>query len=246
MLKWSDAEKEQLSAVMAKYDIGWEKKGTHEEHLSVLDYKKQERAREVCELEAQKTTFEAINQILQEQMVQAEKELQELKKNRDQKQKEAETARKRAEQYQKKLKELAPEIKEMERFAAEYSSDPDQLLPEAGTLETGRSYRDKKAKPLVKKMVQVLRSVYGSYLDICMRQGKLQLLYNQAMDKVESLSKRLSEIMDENKMLRGKVADYERVKRVLGEREVEKVVEKAKMQERKQKGKEVRNKQEVL
>ena len=134
----------------------------------------------------------------------------------------------------------------MERFAAEYSSDPDQLLPEAGTLETGRSYRDKKAKPLVKKMVQVLRSVYGSYLDICRKQGKLQLLYNQAMDKVESLSKRLSEIMDENKMLRGKVADYERVKRVLGEREVEKVVEKAKMQERKQKGKEVRNKQEVL
>lgn len=128
----------------------------------------------------------------------------------------------------------------------EYSSEPDQLLPEAGTLETGRAYRDKKAKPLVKKMVQVLRSVYGSYLDICRRQGKLQLLYNQAMDKVESLSKRLSEIMDENKMLRGKVADYERVKRVLGEREVEKVVEKAKMQERKQKGKEVRNKQEVL
>ena len=87
---------------------------------------------------------------------------------------------------------------------------------------------------------------YGSYLDICRRQGKLQLLYNQAMDKVENLSKRLSEITDENRMLRGKVADYERVKRVLGDREVEKVVEKAKMQERKQKGKEVRNKQEVL
>lgn len=128
----------------------------------------------------------------------------------------------------------------------EYSSDPDQLLPEAGTLETGRSYRDKKAKPLVKKMVQVLRSVYGSYLDICRRQGKLQFLYNQAMDKVETLSKRLSEITDENRMLRGKAADYERVKRVLGDREVEKVVEKAKMQERKQKGREVRNKQEVL
>ncbi len=218
--------------VMAKYDMEWEKKGTHEEHLSVLDYKKQERAREVGELEAQKAAFEAINQTLQNQMLQAEGELQELKKNRDQKQKEAETARKRAEQYQKKLKELAPEIKELERFAVEYSSDPDQLLPEAGTLETGRSYRDKKAKPLVKKLVQVLRSVYGSYLDICRKQGKLQFLYNQAMDKVENLSKRLSEIMDENRMLRGKAADYERVKRVLGDREVEKVAEKAKMQER--------------
>lgn len=242
--QWSDAEKEQLSAVMAKYDIGWEKKGTHEEHLSVLDYKKQERAREVGELEEQKATFESINQTLQDQMVQAEEELQELKKNCDQKQKETETAGKRAEQYQKKLKELAPEIKEMERFAAEYSSDPDQLLPEAGTLETGRSYRDKKAKPLVKKLVQVLRSVYGSYLDICRKQGKLQFLYNQAMDKVENLSKRLSEITDENKMLRGKVADYERVKRVLGDREVEEIVEKAKAQERETKRSNIKHRQE--
>lgn len=87
-------------------------------------------------------------------------------------------------------------------------------------------------------MVQVLRSVYGSYLDICRRQGKLQLLYNQAMDKVESLSKRLSEIMDENKMLRGKVADYERVKRVLGDREVEEIVNKEKRKEMEGKGQE--------
>ena len=134
----------------------------------------------------------------------------------------------------------------MERFAAEYSSDPDQLLPEAGTLETGRAYRDKKAKPLVKKLVQVLRSVYGSYLDICRKYGKLQLLYNQDMDKVERLSKRLSEILDENRKLRGKVADYERVKRVLGDWEVEKIVNKAKRQEREQKRREVINKQEVL
>ncbi|MDD7389866.1 MAG: plasmid recombination protein [Lachnospiraceae bacterium] len=244
--QWADAEKKQLSMVMAKYDMEWEKKGTHEEHLSVLDYKKQERAREVEELEAQKAVFEAINQTLQDQMLQAEGELQELKKNRDQKQKEAEAARKRAEQYQKKLKELAPEIKELERFAVEYSSDQDQLLPEAGILETGRSYRDKKAKPLVKKLVQVLRSVYGSYLDICRKYGKLQLLYNQDMDKVERLSKRLSEILDENRKLRGKVADYERVKRVLGDWEVEKIVNKAKRQEREQKRREVINKQEVL
>ncbi len=31
--------------------IEWEQKGTHEQHLSVLDYKKQERAKEVAELD---------------------------------------------------------------------------------------------------------------------------------------------------------------------------------------------------
>ena len=35
--------KEQLAAVMERYGIEWEHKGTHEKHLSVLDYKKQER-----------------------------------------------------------------------------------------------------------------------------------------------------------------------------------------------------------
>lgn len=48
--QWVQSEKEQLAAVMERYGIGWEHKGTHEKHLSVLDYKKQEREKEVQEL----------------------------------------------------------------------------------------------------------------------------------------------------------------------------------------------------
>lgn len=36
---------------MERYDIVWEHKGTHEKHLSVLDYKKQERSKEVEKLD---------------------------------------------------------------------------------------------------------------------------------------------------------------------------------------------------
>ncbi len=39
--QWVQSEKEQLAAVMERYDIQWEQKGTHDKHLSVLDYKKQ-------------------------------------------------------------------------------------------------------------------------------------------------------------------------------------------------------------
>lgn len=49
--QWVQSEKEHLAAVMQRYDIEWEHKGTHEKHLSVLDYKKQEREREVIQLE---------------------------------------------------------------------------------------------------------------------------------------------------------------------------------------------------
>ena len=38
---------------MERYDIQWEQKGTHEKHLSVLDYKKQERVKEIAALDAE-------------------------------------------------------------------------------------------------------------------------------------------------------------------------------------------------
>lgn len=50
--QWVQTEKEQLAAVMRRYDIAWEHKGTHEKYLSVLDYKKQERGKEVEKLDA--------------------------------------------------------------------------------------------------------------------------------------------------------------------------------------------------
>ena len=51
--QWVQSEKEQLAAVMERYGIEWEHKGTHEKHLSVLDYKKQEREKEVEKLGGQ-------------------------------------------------------------------------------------------------------------------------------------------------------------------------------------------------
>ena len=49
--QWVQSEKEQLAAVMERYDIQREQKGTHEKHLSVLDYKKQEREKEIAALD---------------------------------------------------------------------------------------------------------------------------------------------------------------------------------------------------
>ena len=51
--QWAESEKHALAAVMERYGIEWEQKSTHEEHLSVLDFKKQERAKELAVLEAE-------------------------------------------------------------------------------------------------------------------------------------------------------------------------------------------------
>lgn len=64
--QWVSAEKSALVFVMERYGIKWEHKGTHEEHLSVLDYKKQERAAELeklgAEIEKKQTEFNALSE----------------------------------------------------------------------------------------------------------------------------------------------------------------------------------------
>ena len=49
--QWVKSEKEQLAQVMEQHDIEWEQLGTHDEHLSVLDYKKVQRSKEVQSIE---------------------------------------------------------------------------------------------------------------------------------------------------------------------------------------------------
>lgn len=49
---WVQREKQVLADIMQEHGIEWEQLGTHEEHLSVLEYKKQERSKEVKKLDS--------------------------------------------------------------------------------------------------------------------------------------------------------------------------------------------------
>ena len=199
--QWVRSEKEQLSAVMERHGIEWEDKGTHDKHLSVLDYKKGQRAKEIAALET----------------VKAEKESQ-------------------VESQERRLKELAPAVKNMERLAADFSADPEEILPEAGTLESVKSYREKKAKPLLAKIVKVLRSLYRAYIDLKGKFDRLQGDYDRVREGNARLSDRLMEVKLENKKLRQISADYTRVKRVFGPEQVEAAVEADKQREQAEKG----------
>lgn len=50
--QWINAEKQALAQVMERHGIEWEQLGTHKEHLSVLDFKKQERQEEIKALDS--------------------------------------------------------------------------------------------------------------------------------------------------------------------------------------------------
>lgn len=240
--QWVAAEKKQLASIMLEHGIEWEQKGTHEKHLSLLDFEKQERAKEVSALEKQKAELEEHNAIMQEvnakyldQLENFEKDIFSAQESQEEANKQAEQAKKKAAQYEKKLTEIAPMIKEMERFAEKYSADPEEVLPEAGTLETGKSYREKKAKPLIKKVVTVLRSVYRAYLDLSRRFNDMQRSYERAWSKVNSLTARVEELWNENRILKERLGDFNRVERALGRDTIENIVRREKMLEQTEK-----------
>ena len=233
--QWAAAEKQQLASIMLEHGIEWEQKGTHEKHLSLLDFEKQERAKEVAALEKQKAELEEHNANMQEvnekwldQLESIEREISSAYENRKEADKQADQAKKKAAQYEEKLTEIAPMVKDMERFAEKYSADPDEVLPEAGTLETGKSYREKKAKPLIKKIVTVLRSVYRAYLDLSRRFSDMQKSYERAWSQVNSLTARVEELWNENRKLRKSLEDYNWIEQALGFDTVENIIKREK------------------
>ena len=203
--------------------------------MSLLDFEKQERAKEVVALEEQKADLEEHNATMQEvnekwldHLKNIEQDIFSARESWKEADKKVEQAKKNVAQYEKKLTEIAPMVKEMERFAEKYSADPEEVLPEAGTLETGKTYREKKAKPLFKKIVVVLRSVYRAYLDLSRRFSDMQKSYDRAWSKVNSLTARVEELWNENRALRERLGDFDRVERALGRDTVETIVQKEK------------------
>ena len=143
--QWIESEKQALASIMARHDIEWEQKGTHEEHLSVLDYKKQERSKEVAALETQIGA-------LQEQTATAETALSEK---------------------QEQLDDIAPILKNTEKFVRKYD-DPERLLPEAGMLESGKAFREKKALPVLGKLLKYARSLFRENTELKAKVQKLE------------------------------------------------------------------------
>ena len=143
--QWIEAEKQALASIMARHDIEWEQKGTHEEHLSVLDYKKQERSKEVAALETQIGA-------LQERTATAETMLSEK---------------------QEQLDDIAPILKNTEKFVRKYG-DPERLLPEAGMLESGKTFREKKALPILGRLLKYARSLFRENTELKAKVQKLE------------------------------------------------------------------------
>lgn len=202
--QWINAEKEQLAAVMERHGIEWEKKDTHEEHLSVLDFKKKEPAKEVAELDA-------VKQEKQTELAQIQQQTQEAKRE--------------CQKQTKELNEIAPILQGLESLSAQYSQRPEEWVPEAGTFETAKSYRDKKAIPLINKLVKILYSLHHKYWKVKNECAKFMERYADEREANQNLRQRIEMLQEENTRLKAVEHNFGRVWSYYGAEQVKRVVE---------------------
>ena len=207
--QWANAEKEALAAVMERHEIAWEKKGTHEEHLSVLEFKKKERVAEVAELEEKKLSLET--EVLDKEEVKAELD------------NEIAGTGEKVRKVRQKFNAAQADLKAVEAFTAEHIRDPEEWLPEPGAFESAKAYR-KKILPIFKKIVKLVQPLYTALVDIKRKHQQVLDRNRDLEGRINRLHSEISEQKAELKVLRDEAENMEYLKKSLGAPAVEKMI----------------------
>ena len=221
--QWVAYEKEQLAAVMREYGIEWEKKGTHEKHLSVLDFEKKERAKEIAELEQSISDGKEILSDIQVQQLKAEQETEQIRQEgeairqevselsetsdllKEQAEALAEDKEKLLsdnEKLEKQQKKLQREIEKMvqsegvmERNIHAYDEDEKWQLPEPLALTSAKNYKDKKALPLVERLKEVVKALTIKCVQLAEQVKKLTAKVAGQQEQISRLTDRSEELV---------------------------------------------------
>lgn len=167
---WMKSEKQKLSEVMEQHGIQWIKLGTHWKHLSVLNFEKQEREKEVQQLD--KTIGEAVQKVQS-----AEKEVRA---------KQAEMK-----QAEKKLAKLSSSRLKVNKNIQIYQSGYEWQLPEPAAFTSVKAYKEKKVEPLVARLKDVIQTVLIHNLDLSRKLETATNRLEQIRQQVKRLEGRL-------------------------------------------------------
>ena len=254
--QWVAYEKEQLAAVMLEHGIEWEKKGTHEKHLSVLDFEKKEWAKEVAELEQSisdgkerlsdiqiqhRKAVQETEQIRQKGEA-IRQEVSELSETSDLLKEQATTLAEdkkkllsdnvKLEKQQKKLQQDIEKMVQskavMERNIHAYDEDEKWQLPETAALMSAKAYKDKKAFPLVEKLKETIKALTIKCVQLAEQGKKLKEKVTRQEQQISRLTDKVMEQSDIIDRLQEKMEDLGRLERYFGREQVQSIVERSK------------------
>ena len=112
-------------------------------------------------------------------------------------------------------------MERIEELVRKYPDDPDKVLPEAGALESARSYREKKAMPLVKKLVKWVHSLFRKNLELTHRCEMLERSKEHDVGIWKHRAERAEEALQQ---LRAKVQQFDHVILLLGQEQIDQLL----------------------
>ena len=181
-------------------DVERGQRGSTEEHLTVTQFKVQQEQQRLAEIHEAQIAASAEIEQLDADKAQAEKDIRKA---------------------EAKLDRLAPQVERIEELVRNYPDDPDKVLPEAGALESARSYREKKAMPLVKKLVKWVHSLFRKNLELPHRCETLE----RSKEHNVGIWKRRAECAEEAmQQLRAKMEQFDHVIRLLGQEQIDQLL----------------------
>lgn len=258
--QWIESEKQELSKVAERYGVRWKQLGTHNKHLSVLDFEKQERAKEVKQLEKAVSSNKAeLSHIIYQQVL-AENEMEKIKlENEAVRQETTELSaandllreqtdglmenraklmsdNKALEQRQKKLQQdiekMAASKAALERNIHAYDEDAKWQLPEPTALMSARVYREKNAMPLVERLKEIVKNLTIKCVNLMDQIKQLKTKVTKQAEDIDFYKSKVHQQYEKLEQLQEKADNFERVKQYVGVDKIDIIVTNARELER--------------
>lgn len=189
---WIQSEKDVLSSLMEKHQMQWKKLGTHEKHLSVLNFEKKMRSQEVKQLE---------------------EKISELNSTKDQINKDINNLQTDFEIFSEKENNL-------KEFVKEVGDEDFWSIKEPSTFETAKSYHKNSVIPFIHQIKAAIQKMVNDYLYVWKEYRRLRsdnLCLHQEVyylnDTVDRLSTEIIELREENRELKSII---NKIQKVLG------------------------------
>ena len=196
-------------------DAGFEdfergERGSTAQHLSVTEFKVKQEQQRLADITDEKlAAIDALDRLAEEE-IQKQEALTKL-----------EQQTKKAE---KKLDAVVPVVQDAETFARNNISYFEDLIPEAGALESAKSYREHKIMPLVQKLKEKFLGLYRTILDLKKRLESLQKRLSKAERDRDHYKEQLEKEKEKSADLLEDARDLMRVKRALGPEKIDAVI----------------------
>lgn len=258
--QWMESEKQELSKVAERYGVRWKQLGTHNKHLSVLEFEKQERGKEVEKLEKEvSSNKEELSHIIYQQVL-AENEMEKIKlKNEAVRQETTELSaandllreqtdglienreklmsdNKALEQQQKKLQQDIEKMADskviLERNIHAYDEEAKWQLPEPAALMSAKTYREKNAMPLVERLKEIVKSLTIKCVNLMEQIKQLKAKVTKQAEDIDFYKSKVHQQYVKLEQLQEKADDFERMKQYVGVDKIDMIVTNARELER--------------